>query len=308
MEEARDHAQAMGARLPSLVEWEWAATLGLIAWRGEREWTLSRAFPRPYDEADGRNNIYAIDTVRISVGGGFSEDDPNAQNMLSDVQAFAARHPQILHDLTPTSRTQKSLEGDPKYLAKNPELAKFLRSHPTARDLPDLVYLANTPDSRVIDLDLAGRPTKLRIEATTLIDAFRLVLPRRLVGPVEPILVTFRTYDNQPDGESMVKLRKFAESWRSMNGHNGNVKVEGRSGIRGTMHSNEVLREQSVEAVKQVLVNEGIPETNIETLALGRQDTFIRDLPERISPVFSTKNNRVLVGYYLPDGRFIGLE
>lgn len=211
-QEAFKYAQRSGARLPTLVEWEWAATLGIISWQDQPkwEWTSTRPLVGSYDDEDGRNNPWSLDPGRIIVGGGLSDRaaDAGEEDTEADVQDFLTHYPSIAKDFAQGGlRDGLQYEDDPRYLQDHPELVRFLNLHP---DEHDMVYQPDEPSKFLV-----AHPTSNRVEPIGHVHVFRLArnIERQTLKRLPSFTVGFAPDTNQPDIESMKALRRFAESW-----------------------------------------------------------------------------------------------
>jgi outer membrane protein OmpA-like peptidoglycan-associated protein len=282
--DAEGYARKNGARLPSLIEWEWAATLGLIPWQSQPrwEWTSTRSFSGPYDTDDGRDNPDALDVVRTIVGGGKTEvadDSSEVDFQVAAVTDFLARQPKIADELSQAP----SLESDPTYLSKHPVLEDFLRTHPEVRDLVGILIAGDQFGD--------ARPTRRRAEPLRLPHQFRLA---RSAGaeakiPVAPIEVTFYADTATLDVESMKKLRRFAESWNS-SADKPSLILEGNTDARGSTEYDLLLGDRLASSTKTALINEGIPANKITTFSYGKDRT---GRLEAKSPYLFPKDDRV---------------
>ncbi|HTS10409.1 MAG TPA: trypsin-like peptidase domain-containing protein [Candidatus Eisenbacteria bacterium] len=275
--EALGYCRKLGSRLPSLVEWEWAGTLAAIAWQNDPrwEWTSTRHFPPPYDNEDGRDNVFAPDAVRTAVGGGltstqfraFSQSgEMNTDTALTDLQA---KYPAIVSADSPD-------ETNPEYLKKHPELEDFLKLHPEERDL-------NSPDKFKLT-----RPTRSRPEPINLVHQFRVAksVVTEAMRPLSPPEIHFAPDRAALDPQNAKMVRQFAENWLASSTKPA-LMLEGYTDELGSEEYNLGYGQRMADAVAYLLKNEGLPPEKISSMACGKDRPKAQPFVERSFYLFS---------------------
>lgn len=285
---AREAARLSGARLPTLVEWEWAATLGLISRQDQPrwEWTSTRSMKGPYDDDDGRNNLWALDSNRVSVGGGLSQEQAQSDvdNIASD---FLDHQPAIANDFKKDgANAGLQYEDDPQYLHDHPALADFLKTHPDAHET---VFQASTPSKYLV-----AHPTSSKAEPITHVHMFRLArgLAEEPKGSLSNFSVNFAPQSWDPDTESMIRLRRFAELWMTDRPQGKEIILGGHTDELGSAEYDLALGENYANSVKQILANEGVPPTDMRVITYGKEQPSLNPFITRSFYLFP-KDDRV---------------
>jgi len=203
---ALDQTRQAQARLPTALEWEWAARLDVIRWRDASrwEWTLSRDFGLPYDATDGRENPIARDQAREVRGGyvgpGIDEDEGDEEDAgTRPGPVCAAAPPDIVQRLWQLPRPSRRCA----------EAVTFRFAYRLARDATDRGPEPLPPTAKLV---LQNPPDEAGVRRGDLVELRRFA-QRWLATPGRPVLEVRGHSDETGSDEYNMALTQRKVDW-----------------------------------------------------------------------------------------------